>query len=118
MHLKISYIYLYAYLYRYIGLNMHICVCILCFISFKLASDGTAQRPACSAAERMACCLVTFDLSYCVREDGQAGQRLKQTRACNSTDSDVTASFKQSCRSTSETGKGGRRKHVGPNAGS
>lgn len=37
------------------------CVCIWCFFSFQLTSGGTAQRPACSAAERMACCLVTFD---------------------------------------------------------
>lgn len=52
---------------------MYVCVCIFYVFSFQLTSDGTEQRPACSAAER-----VTFDPELlCVWT-----QSLKQTLAC------------------------------------
>lgn len=87
------------HIYTYICPYVYVCVYFM-FFSFQLTCDGTAQRTACSAAERMACCLVTFDtelLCVCVCVYIQAGQSLKQTQACKWTDSNVTASVKQSC---------------------
>lgn len=95
-------------------------MCILCSICFKLTSDGTAQRPACSSAKRRACCLVTFDLSYCVRcAYGQAGQRLKtNTGAVIRQIATSPPRSNKPCRSAARQENGGRRKRVGPDAGS